>query len=506
MPENPWSENKSYSNDYDLENELEPISSLTSDLLESEDINTHFYRGLAGRRRKAAVALSIIWSGTIALHLFSWGIWVVLGLATLMGVHALRIILARPRFVPEAIAIDEPAQLPFVSLLVAAKNEETVISSLVSTLCGLDYPAERYELWVIDDNSTDRTAEVLDQLTQTYRQLHVVHRAADAGGGKSGALNEVWSQAKGDIIGVFDADARVPSDLLRRVLPLFECDSVGAVQVQKAVLQAEDPTHPQRNNLWIRGQQAEMALDSYFQQQRIAIGGIGELRGNGQFVRRAALERCGGWNEETITDDLDLTFRLHLDRWDVDFMLFPAVKEEGVTRAIGLWHQRNRWAEGGYQRYLDYWQLIVRNRMGNRKAMDMALFCMTQYIMPTAAIPDLTMAIARHTAPMLAPLTAITVVFSLIGMFLGLRRIQDGPRYAPRPSRQRANHGPTILATLFHAVYGTIYMLHWLPVIASTTARISVRPKRLKWVKTIHHGTDEAWLNLGEQVGEQVGK
>jgi 1,2-diacylglycerol 3-beta-glucosyltransferase len=72
-----------------------------------------------------------------------------------------------------------------------------------------------------------------------------------------------------------------------------------------------------------------MALDAYVQQQRIAFGGIGELRGNGQFVRRTALERCGGWNEETITDDLDLTFRLHLDQWDIEILTCAAVEEEG---------------------------------------------------------------------------------------------------------------------------------------------------------------------------------
>ncbi|NJO52759.1 MAG: glycosyltransferase family 2 protein, partial [Leptolyngbyaceae cyanobacterium RM2_2_4] len=87
-------------------------------------------------------------------------------------------------------------------------------------------------------------------------------------------------------------------------------------------------------------------------------------------------------------DDLDLTFRLHLDQWDIDFLAFPPVGEEGVTRPVGLWHQRNRWAEGGYQRYLDYWRLILLNRMGTRKTIDLFMFWVTQYVMPTAAVPD----------------------------------------------------------------------------------------------------------------------
>ena len=468
MPENSWPENDSYS-------ELESISSLVSDL-SSEDLDSTSYPGFEGRRRKAAVTITIVWGGTVALHLFSWGYWLVLGLTTLMGIHALRVLLARPLATPEPLSDENQEEWPFVSLLVAAKNEEAVIGQLVKALCKLDYPACRYDLWVIDDSSTDRTPLVLKQLAQEYAQLNVFHRSAEAGGGKSGALNQVLPLTQGEIIAVFDADAQVPRDLLQRVLPLFARSEVGAVQVRKAIANAN-------TNFWTKGQMSEMALDAFFQQQRIAMGGVGELRGNGQFVRRAALERCGGWNEETITDDLDLTLRLHLDQWDIDFLNFPAVEEEGVTHSLALWHQRNRWAEGGYQRYLDYWRLIVRNRLGTRKTIDLLMFWMTQYVLPTAAVPDFVMAIARNRPPMLAPVTSLTVTLSLIGMFLGLRHVQKR----------------SFLVTLLQTLRGTFYMFHWLLVIASTTARISVRPKRLKWVKTRHQGHDEVWLDVPEQ-------
>lgn len=471
-------------------NELEPLSALLADLTEypEPDRQTNKHRRGEGRRRKAAVVLAAIWGGTIALHFFAWGYWFVFGMTTLIGIHAARILLARPLPLPKPMSDADLEQAPFVSLMVAAKNEEAVISRLVKDLCSLDYPNDCYELWVIDDNSTDRTPILLDKLVQEYPQLRVYRRNPGAGGGKSGALNQVLPLTQGSIIAVFDADAQVAPDMLRRVLPMFDRKDLGAVQLRKSI------SNVSRNG-WIRGQIAEMALDSYFQQKRIAIGGIGELRGNGQFVRRTALDRCGGWNEETITDDLDLTIRLHLDRWDVDFVAFPAVEEEGVTRATALWHQRSRWAEGGYQRYLDYWQPILRNRMGSRKTLDLLMFWITQYFLPTAMLPDLLMAVLRSHSLVLSPMTTLTVPLSVMGMMIGLRQIHH-PRQPDSVTRSGVF---SRFGTLLQALQGTVYMLHWIPVVASTTARLSVRPKRLKWVKTVHQGDEDLLLDLPKQ-------
>lgn len=518
MPEN-FSPESDFYNEPDAYpgefSELDPISSVLSDCrdvalnVSTEGAPTDIYRGLEGRRRKAAVTLTLVWSGTIALHLFSWGYWLILFLTSILCLHALRIVAARPALAPHPLRDEETddadlgdlrsgleslnslaEQLPYISLLVAAKNEEAVVGNLVRMLCNLDYPLDRYDLWVIDDNSTDRTPGLLDKLAQDYNQLQVIHRSAGAGGGKSGALNQVLPLTKGDIVAVFDADAVVSPDLLRCVLPLFDRATVGAVQVRKAILNAD-------TNFWTRGQMAEMALDTFLQQQRIAIGGIGELRGNGQFVRRTALQSCGGWNEETITDDLDLTLRLHLAHWDIDCLAFPAVGEEGVTTALSLWHQRNRWAEGGYQRYLDYWRLIALNRMGLAKTLDMLIFWLIQYLLPTATVPDFVMAVLLHRLPLLSPITSLGLALSFVGMFTGLRRIraqQAGDRETQNPIKTPASFSrlsSDLLIVLLQTLRGTFYMLHWLVVVATTTARISVRPKRLKWVKTVHQGTDE---------------
>ena len=471
MAENYWRKQES-------EAEFDPINSLLSELSDPEDaeeeFRADFFQGLAGRRQKAAFLLMAIWLVTITLNLVSWGKWIVLAIALLLGIQILRCLLTKPETAAVSLSTEELASAPKVSLLVAAKNQEAVISNLLAMLCNLDYPIDRYEVWAIDDRSTDNTPAILDRLATEYPQLRVVHRSANASGGKSGALNQVVPQTFGDIIGVFDADAKVTPDLLRKVVPLFADPDIGAVQVRKAIVNETE-------NFWTKGQAAEMALDSYVQQQRIAVDGIGELRGNGQFVSRTALGSCGGWNEETITDDLDLTIRLHLDNWKVGFLLTPAVLEEGVTKASSLWHQRNRWAEGGYQRYLDYWRYIFSTPMGFGKRIDLLCWMVLQYILPAANVPDGIMAIARHRLPLLSPITALLFAWGFWGMFRGLIRIQV--------AEEKSLNLPTLLQITWQSLRGLFYMVHWQIVMLSITARMSIRPKRLKWVKTVHEGT-----------------
>lgn len=458
--------------EFDLESEL----AFDTSFFEGE-----MFKGYEGRRLKAAIALATLWLITLGLHLAPWGRSLVLLVTLIMSTHALRVMFSKPLQAPQPlpstlalpksqVASSAFENWPYVSLLVAAKNEEHVIGKLVESLLHIDYPTNRYDLWIIDDYSTDATPQILDGLAEKYPQLNVVHRGPDARGGKSGALNLVWPQTKGDLLAVFDADAHVSQNLLRHVVPMFDANKggakTGAVQVRKAIANAD-------TNFWTRGQKAEMALDVYMQERRIAIGGIGELRGNGQFVRRDAIAQCGGWNEETITDDLDLTVQLHLNKWNIGLLFEPAVEEEGVTSAVALWHQRNRWAEGGFQRYLDYWRPILKNRLGWQKSIDMAGFWIIQYMMPAVVVPDVAIALIRHQLPVFGPITILGVVMSVWGMFTTVRRAEL----------------MSLWSAIVQTVRGTVYMLHWVVVIATMAMRISVRQKQLKWVKTVHGTT-----------------
>jgi 1,2-diacylglycerol 3-beta-glucosyltransferase len=424
--------------------------------------------GMGYRQLKAATILASLWLGVAALHLISWGYVVAWAISSVFCWRALRLVTTKVAPPPSLVPLQT---YPFISLAIAAKNEAAVIADVVENLCSLDYPADRYEVWAIDDNSTDRTPEILDGLAHQYPQLQVLHRTGQTTGGKSGALNQVLALMQGDIIGVFDADASVAPDFLDRVLAYFQTETVGAIQLRKAITNSN-------TNFLTRGQRAEMALDAYLQQQRTNSGGIGELRGNGQFVRRTALASCDGWNEETITDDLDLTIRLHLSGWDIELMPYPPVGEEGVTTFKALWNQRNRWAEGGFQRYLDYWEAIASNRMGTKKTLDLISFLSIQYLLPPAGIPDFLMAFWLKHPPLLLPMTAtLGVALPLWATWVGLRR-----------SYQQAGTSMSNATIFTQTAIGSLFVLHWLIVMPFAIARMAIFPKRLKWVKTPRQG------------------
>jgi 1,2-diacylglycerol 3-beta-glucosyltransferase len=119
--------------------------------------------------------------------------------------------------------------------------------------------------------------------------------------------------------------------------------------------------------------------------------------------------------------------------------------------------------------------------MGTRKTWDLLIFMVTMYILPTAAIPDIFMAIARHRPPMLSSVTGLSLGMSVVGMFAGLKHVRSDQQFKPS----------TYLMVLLQTLRGSLYMLHWLVVMSSTTARMSFRPKRLKWVKTVHTGVEK---------------
>ena len=396
-------------------------------------------------------------------------LWPAISLVLMLGGYGLRTVLRGElnRGDVNASPLLKRDALPSLDVVVAARDEETVVTRLVERLTSLRYPADRLSTWVIDDGSEDRTPQLLDELSARHPNLNVIHRQRNAGGGKSGALNTALAQLKGDWLLVLDADAQLQDDLLERLLPYALDGGWSAVQLRKAVIDAD-------SNWLTRSQAMEMALDAVIQTGRLAGGGVAELRGNGQLIRRSTLEESGGFNEDTVTDDLDLSLRLLTHGALVGILWDPPVQEEAVPGLHALWKQRQRWAEGGLQRFFDYWPALTSSQLNLRQRWDLASFFLLQYALPVVSFADLSTSLVSCSAPVYWPLSLVAFSISGLAYWRGCRGLNEGPAI-PRPG-------------VWNLLVAIAYLGHWFVVIPWVTVRMAVLPKRLVWAKTSHGG------------------
>jgi 1,2-diacylglycerol 3-beta-glucosyltransferase len=237
---------------------------------------------------------------------------------------------------------------PFVSVMVPCRNEELVIEGLIDTLLLLDYPDDRHELIIIDDGSDDSTGAIVDELAKRHPVLRCIHRAPDAGGGQSGALNAALETARGDVIVVFDADHKPRAEVLRRLVRHFADPNVGAVQ-GRCIVRNSNETRLARS----------IAVDYYCgylvnEYGRQSLFELPAYGGSNCAVRASWIRAFGGWNENTVTEDTDLTLRLIMVGRFVRFDVTAIDTEESVPTFRRFWRQRYRWARGHQQAWREY--------------------------------------------------------------------------------------------------------------------------------------------------------
>ena len=428
------------------------------------------------RRIKSIIFLICCAFAGIFPHLIrpSFNLFPSIILAFLLGGYGLQVVLRdrRGNFQLQNANISEDENffetLPSVDVLVAARDEENVIERLVARLLLLEYPEEKISFWIIDDGSQDKTPFLLEELSQKFSNINVLTRTRMSGGGKSGALNSVLKKTEGEWLFILDADAQLQSNVLLRAITLAVHGGWSGVQLRKAVVNCD-------LNQISAYQAMEMAMDAVIQRGRLANGGVAELRGNGQLINRKVLELCGGFNEQTITDDLDLSFRFLLTRSPIVIMWDPPVQEEAVESISALFRQRKRWAEGGLQRFFDYWPLLISKRLSNFKKLDLTCFFLLQYALPVVSFIDFIVSLILFQMPLYWPLSIVAFSISSLAYLKGCSGKSEGPRL-PSPN--------------FINIFGaTIYLAHWFIVIPYIVFKMSLLPKSLIWDKTNHVGS-----------------
>jgi cellulose synthase/poly-beta-1,6-N-acetylglucosamine synthase-like glycosyltransferase len=270
---------------------------------------------------------------------------ILLGLA-LYGAHRLKMLVLYWRAMSRPERADPIwERTPHVCVQLPLFNESLVVEALLEKVSAFDWPSDRWEIQILDD-STDETPEIiaawLEAHPEAARRITHVRRAKRAGY-KAGALKHGMGLTAAEFFAIFDADFRPDPDFLRKLLPHFVADDV-------AVVQARWEFANRKQSLLTRFQ--AVFLDAHFvveQTARAAAGLFFNFNGTAGVWRRSALVDAGGWTSDTVTEDLDLSYRAQLRGWRLVYLDRYVVPSELPENLIAFKSQQRRWTKGGIQ-------------------------------------------------------------------------------------------------------------------------------------------------------------
>jgi len=233
--------------------------------------------------------------------------------------------------------------IPMVTVQLPLFNEYYVVDRLIDNICLLDYPKDKLEIQVLDD-STDETIERTTAKVNEYKakgfDIKVIQRI-DRKGYKAGALKEATGDAKGEFIAIFDADFLPNPDFLRKTIPHFNDEKIAVVQTKWG--------HINQGYSLITEMQA-LQLNVHFtieQQGRESGKYLLQFNGTAGVWRTKSIEDAGGWEADTLTEDLDLSYRAQLKGWKIVYLEEVTSPAELPAEMIGLKSQQYRWMKGG---------------------------------------------------------------------------------------------------------------------------------------------------------------
>jgi cellulose synthase/poly-beta-1,6-N-acetylglucosamine synthase-like glycosyltransferase len=250
------------------------------------------------------------------------------------------------------------AVLPRVTIQLPIFNEMYVADRLIGAVCEMDYPPELMEIQVLDD-STDETAEIAELAVRRHAargfDIRYLHRV-DRRGYKAGALEAGLKEATADYVAIFDADFIPSKDFLKRTLPYFETGpKIGMVQARWGHIN-------QDYSLLTKIQ--SILLDAHFVLEhggRNRAGHFFNFNGTAGVWRREAIETSGGWQHDTLTEDLDLSYRAQLAGWHFVFLPDVVAPAEVPVEMNSFKSQQHRWAKGSIQTCLKLMPRILRS-------------------------------------------------------------------------------------------------------------------------------------------------
>lgn len=240
-----------------------------------------------------------------------------------------------------------PDEIPFVTIQLPVYNEMYVMDRLLDNIALIDYPKEKLEIQVLDD-STDETVKSTFEHIQKLKEtgLDIEHiRRTDRSGFKAGALKEGLKIAKGEFIAIFDADFLPEPNWLKKTIPYFKDEQIGVVQTRWG--------HINRNYSLLTKIQA-FALDAHFTLEQVGRNSKGHFinfNGTAGVWRKTCILDAGNWEGDTLTEDLDLSYRAQLKNWKFKYLEDVETPAELPVVISAARSQQFRWNKGGAENF-----------------------------------------------------------------------------------------------------------------------------------------------------------
>ena len=274
-------------------------------------------------------------------------------------------------------------EYPMVSVMVPAHNESIVIKKTVEALLAFDYPEDRYEIIVINDNSTDNTAEVLKDVQRKNPKRKLIAISTDnivGGKGKSNALNIALSVAKGSVIAIYDADnTPAPNALTILVENLMSDEKLGAVI-------GKFRTRNRNASILTRFVNIEtLAYQCMNQAGRYFFFKLCTIPGTNFVIRRSIVDAMGGWDTKALSEDTEISFRIYRMGYYIKFMPLAVTWEQEPQMLKQWFKQRTRWAKGNIYVLLKNFKYAFDKTAGSMR-LDVFYYALVYVLMLTSLI------------------------------------------------------------------------------------------------------------------------
>jgi len=319
------------------------------------------------------------------------------------------------------LALSTEKELPFVTIQLPIYNEMYVVERLIESVAAFDYPKDRFEIQVLDD-STDETVGIIAKKVKELQEKGILieHvRRPSRVGFKAGALKYGLTFAKGEFVAIFDADFLPRPDFLRKVLPYFTSEEVGLVQTRWEHL---------NQGYSILTEVQAFHLDAHFSVEQCGryVGGyFMSFNGTGGIWRKDCIQDAGGWEADTLTEDLDLSYRAQLKGWKLRYIDAVSAPAELPVVMGAIKSQQYRWMKGGAE--------VARKaltRVWQKEGLDLGTRVHATYHLLGSAIFIMVLGCSALSVPFLylknllpaifAPFLALSSIFLISFVILGI--------------------------------------------------------------------------------------